>query len=84
MEDIAIPQCFKSKCLGATGYNPRNHRLVSLKKSERKPGGAIVFALDAIAPEQKEAQAARQQALKDLEEENKVLLEKIRQIRGGQ
>jgi hypothetical protein len=43
-----------------------------------------VFALDAIAPEQKEAQAARQQALKDLEEENKVLLEKIRQIRGGQ
>ena len=32
----------------------------------------------------KEAQAARQQALKDLEEENKILPEKIRQIRGGQ
>lgn len=32
----------------------------------------------------KEAKAARQQGLKDLEEENKDLPEKIRQIRGGQ
>jgi len=32
----------------------------------------------------KEAQAARQQALTDLEEENKALPDKIRQIRGGQ
>src|SRR5262245_8468767 len=32
----------------------------------------------------KEGQAARQQALKDLEEENKALPDKIKQIRGGQ
>jgi hypothetical protein len=32
----------------------------------------------------KETQAARQQALKDLEEENQLLPAKIRQIRGGQ
>jgi hypothetical protein len=31
-----------------------------------------------------EAQAARQQTLKDLEHENKALPDKIRQIRGGQ
>lgn len=67
------------------GYIPSERAMLCRKEwTQRNYGWWTLLEPHLTDSYKPEAQAARQQALKDLEEENKTLPEKIRQIRGGQ
>ena len=67
------------------GYIPQGRALLCRKEwTQLNYGWWTVLEPHLNEGYKKEAQAARQQALMDLEEENKVLPDKIKVIRGGQ
>jgi hypothetical protein len=67
------------------GYIPQIRALLSRKEwTQLNYGWWTVLEQHVTEGYKKEANAARQQARKDLEDENKALPAKIRQIRGGQ
>src|SRR5262245_312139 len=67
------------------GYIPQGRSLLCRKEWTQLNYGWWTMLEPHLANDyKKEAEAARQQALKDLEEENKALPDKIRQILGGQ
>jgi hypothetical protein len=67
------------------GYIPQGRAMLCRKEwTQLNYGWWTVLEPNLTNEFKKEGQAARQQALKDLEEENKVLPEKIKLIRGGQ
>jgi hypothetical protein len=70
-KDISIVQYFKSNCLHAVEWTQLNYDWWTLLEPH---------VTDSY---RKEAKAARHQGCKDLEDENKVLPDKIRQVRGG-
>ena len=71
--------------LVADGYVPEGRALLCRKEwTQLNYGWWTVLEPHLTASSRKETKVARQQARKDLEEENKVLPAKIRQIRGGQ
>jgi hypothetical protein len=67
------------------GYIPEGRAMLCRKEwTQLNYGWWTVLEPHVTDSSKKDTQAARQQALKDLEEENKALPEKIRQIRDGQ
>jgi hypothetical protein len=67
------------------GYIPQGRAMLCRKEwTQLNYGWWTVLEPHLTDGYKKETQAARQQALKDLEEENQLLPAKIRQIRGGQ
>ena len=67
------------------GYIPQGRALLCRKEwTQLNYGWWTVLEPHLTNEFKKEAQAARQQALKDLQEENKALPDKIKLIRGGQ
>jgi hypothetical protein len=67
------------------GYIPQGRALLCRKEwTQLNYGWLTLLEPHATDSSKKETKAARQQARKDLEEENKTLPAKIRQIRGGQ
>jgi hypothetical protein len=67
------------------GYIPNAHALLSRKEWTRlNYGWWAVLEPHLTDSSKKETKAARQQARKDLEDENEALPVKIKQVRGGQ
>jgi hypothetical protein len=71
--------------LVTNGYIPQGRAMLWRKEwTQLNYGWWTVLEPHLTDSSKQDTQAARQQAVKDLEEENKALPEKIRQIRGGQ